>query len=150
MRPKVRRTIMAVTLSVLVGCSGSVTGGDKPDAAGPSCSTDGTQALAIGKYTQRVAATSTTNVFILLSNCAWCADAIVDGASTALTSEGTWSSQKEADAGTGIRITKTNSQFFSVLSADGQSMRSFRISDGVYAGFAYAKDNQAAFTCDGR
>lgn len=115
-------------------------GGD-PDAVG--CS----PAVAAGKYTQP-GTHSATNVLILLSNGSWCADAMSDGG-TALKSEGTWSSDLE-DGGTGIVVTKSNSLYFNVVACDGQTVKSYRRSDGVFAGFDYVRGSAPTFTCDGQ
>ena len=132
---------------MLLACGNSTLTSGGVDAGG--CSSDNSQATAAGKYAQYWAPTSTTNVLILLSNCRWCADAIADGGSKALTSEGSWSSVKQADAGSGIKVTKTNSAFFNIVSADGQSAVSYQVSDGTYVGFEYAKGSALMFTCDG-
>jgi hypothetical protein len=100
-----------------------------------------------GGYTQPGVG-SATNVLILLSNGSWCADAMSDGGK-ALTSEGTWSSGLD-DGGTGIRVTKTNSLYFNVVSCDGQTVKSYRSSDGLFAGFSYVRESPPTFTCNGQ
>lgn len=151
-----RAVASASALLVLFACGtnpGGTDGGPRVDSGvdAGTCSTDSSGALAVGKFTQYVAATTTTNVLIFRSDCRWCADAIVDGASQALSSEGTWSSANvTSDAGPGIEVDKTNSIFFNILSSDGATARSYRTADGIYSGFEYARQTSSPFTCDGQ
>lgn len=140
-----------VTLAVLAACGGGdadIDGTIDP-VSGPGCSVDGTHAVVVGTFTQPVLSNRSTNLLILMSNCRWCADNMKEGGATALTSEGTWSSSQSADGGTAIRVNKTNSQFFNLVAADGRTITSYRVADSSYAGFVYARDDRARYTCDG-
>jgi hypothetical protein len=141
--------LASLVLFLFTSCDTYLTGPD----AGPAgtCSTDQSQSRVVGKFTQYTVGANKTNVLIFLSNCKWCADAIADGASQALTSEGVWSSSIEpADAGSLIKVTKTNSMYFNILSYDGSRARSYATAGGTYAGFEYTKEASSAFTCDGQ
>lgn len=144
--------VAAVALALLAACGGgdADVDGTIDRVSGAGCSTDGTDAVAVGTFTQPIPGDRSTNVLILRSDCRWCADKLKEGGATALRSEGTWSSSRSPDGGTAIRVTKTNSQFFNLVAGDGRSVTSYRVSDSSYAGFQYARASRSSFTCDGQ
>jgi hypothetical protein len=147
MKPERRNLMLALVAAASVALSLAACGNSMDVVDTGGCSSSSGQALAAGKYTQPGVG-SATNVLVLLSNGAWCADAMSDGG-TALTSEGTWSAQMD-DGGTGVLVTKTNSLYFNVVACDGQTVKSYRRSDGLFAGFSYVRESQSTFTCNGQ
>lgn len=140
---------VSLVLSVACGAGEVEIDRDSVTSNTSACSRDGTHATVVGKFVQPVPSTGKTNVLILLSNCRWCADAMTPGGKAALTSEGTWTSARAAGDST-IAVDKTNSMFKNLVTSNGRSVTSYRVSDNSFAGFEYVRSDSAGYTCDGQ
>ena len=130
------------------GNSDTSTGGDGTATGGAStkCSEDGSESLVPGTYIYELSSAASgskpkTQVKILRSDCKYCFETVREGDSTALTSDGSWTSKLGTKDSNGQQIDITAGGVVYTLSGSGQTL--------TQSSSSWYKTKSGSYTCDG-